>query len=139
MKTWLLKAKKLLKSKAGMSGFIDIAVEILITMILLTVAITYLNVYAKHNLVNTMAHEIARYVEVKGQINSDTYTEFDRLKDASGFTGATVTFDKSGKLALEEAFTVTVSVQQKVGVGGIDVFPVTVKAVSTGRSEVYWK
>lgn len=135
----LNKAKRLLKNKDGSSVYIELTVLFLVCMMLLSLSISFLNVYAKHNLVNTMAHELARYVEIKGQIDNSTYAEFNRLKTASGFGNATVNFDRSGKLSLEESFTVTVSVRERFGIGSVQVIPVTVKAVATGRSEVYWK
>lgn len=133
------KIRKLLKDKRGSGTFIEMAVLILVVLMMLALSISFLQIYARHNLINTMAHELARYVEIKGIINSDTYNEFERLKRASGFDSATVSFDQSGRLQLEEPFTVTVTVREKFGIGSIQVIPVDVKAVSTGRSEVYWK
>jgi len=135
----LYRVSRLLKDKRGFSGYFEIAVLILVFLMILTLSVSFLNVYAKHNLVNAMAHEIARYVEIKGEINGQTAAEIQRLKDISGFGDATVTFDKSGKLDLEEEFMVTVTVERKFGIGGIQVIPVTIQAVATGRSEVYWK
>lgn len=133
------KAMRLLKEKRGMSAFVELAVLVLVILMLLALSISFLSIYARHNLVNTMAHEIARYVEIKGEIGSDTYAEFDRLKSASGFSTASVSFDATGRLQLEEPFTVTVTVTEKFGIGGFQVIPVTIKAISTGRSEIYWK
>ena len=141
MKKKTREALALLKRGDGTSAYIELAVLIMVLVMFLAFAISFLSVYAKHNLVNAMAHEIARFVEIKGQINSAVYDEFDRLKLAAGptFSGATLSFDKSGKLDLEESFTVTVTLPQKFGIGGVEIIPVTVKAISTGRSEVYWK
>jgi hypothetical protein len=111
----------------------------IVFIMLLALGMSALNVYARHNLVNAMAHEIARYVEIKGIIDAGTHAEFARLKQASGLTSATVSFDRTGRIPLEAPFTVTVTVKEKFGIGGIQVIPVEVKAVSTGRSEVYWK
>lgn len=133
------KIKRKLKEKSGMSAYISIAVVVIVVVMLLVTNVTFLGIYAKYNQVNAMAHEIARYVEIKGQVNSDTYAEFERLRDAAGFTSAEVSFSRSGKIPLEDAFTVTVVVKSKFGVGGIQVIPVNVTAVASGRSEVYWK
>ena len=135
----LRKVKALLGNKDGAGTYIELTILFLVVMMLLTTSVSFLNVYAKHNLVNVMAHELARYVEIKGAIDGGTYAEFERLKSASGYHNAQVDFDRSGKLSLEEPFTVTVSVPEKFGIGSIQVIPVTVKAVATGRSEVYWK
>lgn len=128
-----------LKDRRGASAFADMSVMVIVFMMLLALTISFMNIYAKHNLTNTMAHEMARYIEIKGTIDSDTNAEFARLKQTSGFESATVSFDKSGKLDLEESFTVTVTVQERFGIGGIQVIPVEVKAIATGRSEVYQK
>ncbi len=133
------KIKQLLKDRSGTATFIEMAVLVIVCMMLLTMSISYLQIYSKHNLVNSMAHEIARFVEIEGEVSPDVYAEFERLKLATGFSNATVDLDKSGRIPLEERFTVTVSVQQKFGIGSIKVIPVTVKAIATGRSEVYWK
>lgn len=128
-----------LKETNGESGFIGIAVIIMVVAICLVTITSYLRIYAKYNLVNSIAHEMARYVEIKGQVGPDAYDEFERLKRAAGFDTATITFSRTGRIPLEEPFTVTVTLSERFGVGSIKVLPVNVKAVASGRSEVYWK
>ena len=134
------KAIRLLREKRGMSAFIELAVLILIILMFLALSISFLNIYARNNIVNTMAHEMARYISIRGEIGGGTYAEFERLKVVSGFSTATVSFNRpNGPIPLEEPFTVTVTVVERFGIGTIQVIPVTVRGVSTGRSEVFWK
>lgn len=133
------KIKRTLRDKRGFSTFIELSVLCLVVLMMGVMCISYMQIYAKHNLVNSMAHEIARFVEIRGGVDGSTYTEFERLKRAAGYSDAAVSFSQTGRLQLEEPFTVTVTVQQKFGIGGIKVIPVTVKAIATGRSEKYWK
>lgn len=139
MKKQWQRAAALLKQKRGASAFIEMSVLILVVTMLLALVVSFFGIYAKYNLVNTMAHELARYVEITGEVSSDAYSEFERLKRASGFSNATVDFDKSGRIQLEEPFTVTVTVSERFGIGTLMIFPVNIKAVSTGRSEMFWK
>lgn len=133
------KIKLKMKDRRGLATYIELAILLLVCMMLLALSVSFFQIYAKHNLVNSMAHELARRVEVTGEVGSSTYAEFERLKLASGYRDATVSFSHSGRIPLEEPFTVVVMVPQKFGIGGIQIIPMTVKAVATGRSEVYWK
>ena len=134
------KILRLLKDNRGSSAYIELAVLILVCMMILALSVSFLGIYSKYNLVNAMAHEIARYVEIKGVINNDTFSEFNRLKSAAGLATAAVSFDRpAGRIQLEDPFTVTVTMTERFGIGGVQVIPVTVRAISTGRSEVFWK
>ena len=136
---YIRKILRFLRDKRGSGTFVELAVLILVIMMFLSLSVSFLNIYAKYTIVNAMAHEIARYVEIKGVIDGNTFGEFDRLRSASGLSSATVSFDRSGRIQLEDPFTVTVTMTERFGIGSIRVVPVTVRAVSTGRSEVYWK
>lgn len=128
-----------LQDKRGSSVFIELAVFLLVCLMLLAVSVSFLQIYAKYNLINSMAHELSRYIQINGEVSSSTYGEFDRLKRTFGYSDANVNIDKTGRIPLEEPFTVVVTVQQNFGIGGFKVIPVTIKAVATGRSEKYWK
>lgn len=61
------------------------------------------------------------------------------LKEKTGLDPA-ITWSKTGKIQLDQEFTVTVSVQKNIGLfGGFGYFPITLRAQATGKSEVYWK
>jgi hypothetical protein len=134
-----IKTKEKLAEKSGFSELMVVFFVFIVTIICIVVTGSFMSIYAKHNLVNATAHELARYIEVNGIVNGDTADEFDRLTKAVGIENARYTVSKSGKIALEEPFTVRVEMPGLIGVGSIRFIPVTVVAAASGRGEVYWK
>lgn len=132
-----------LRGKDG-SVTIQTAFGAIVLICILIIVITVFSLITRVQTQNTIAHELARYIEVRGEITSDTDIEFNRLLAASTLKDATYTIDAdfisgSNKLAFNEAFEVYVKSTSNANMGGVVSVPVTIVGKATGRSEVYWK
>lgn len=129
---------KKLKSKRG-EGYIDVAVLVLCAMLVIALAVKVFPVYIAKNQLDTFAAELCREAEISGRVGNETTQRTQVLKEKTGLDPA-VTWSKTGKIQLDQEFTVTVSVQKNIGLfGGFGYFPITLRAQATGKSEVYWK
>jgi hypothetical protein len=129
---------KLLCSKRG-EGYIDVAVLVLCAMLVIALAVKVFPVYIAKNQMDTFASELCREAEIAGRVGSETTLRAQELKDKTGLNPV-ITWSKTGEIQLDEEFTVTVSMQENIGLfGGFGSFPITLKAEATGKSEVYWK
>lgn len=129
---------KKLKSKRG-EGYIDVAVLVLCAMLVIALAVKVFPVYIAKNQLDTFATELCREAEISGRVGSETTQRAQVLKEKTGLDPA-VTWSKTGKIQLDQEFTVTVSIQKNIGLfGGFGSFPITLRAQGTGKSEVYWK
>lgn len=129
---------KLLCSKRG-EGYIDVVVLVLCAMLVIAIAVRVFSVYIAKNQLDTFASELCREGEIAGRVDSETSLRAQELKDKTGLNPV-ITWSKTGKIQLDEEFTVTVSMQANIGLfGGFGSFPITLKAQATGKSEVYWK
>ncbi len=132
-----MKVVKKLRCKRG-SAYVQAMVAFLILMTLVATAVeVYGVILLKEKLVN-MANETARYIELRGALNSEVYSEFDRLQGITGADDAQLSvdgdFSGGGKLQLEAPFTVTVS-----ATGHLFYLEIPLQGKATGRSEVYHK
>jgi len=129
---------KKLKSKRG-EGYIDVAVLVLCAVLVIALAVKVFPVYIAKNQLDTFATELCREAEISGRVGSETTQRAQVLKEKTGLDPA-ITWSKTGKIQLDQEFTVTVSVQKNIGLfGGFGSFPITLRAQATGKSEVYWK
>ena len=129
---------KLLKSKRG-EGYIDVAVLVLCVMLVIALAVSVLPVFVTKNKLDTYATELCREAEIAGRVGSETTLRAQVLTEKTGLA-PNVSWSKTGRLQLNEEFTVTAIVQTDIGIfGGFGSFPVTLKAEASGKSEVYWK
>ncbi|WP_368488025.1 DUF4320 family protein [Clostridium sp. BJN0013] len=129
---------KLLRSRRG-EGYIDTAVLVLCVMMVIAVAVSVLPVFVTKNQLDTYASELCREAEIAGRVGSETTLRAQVLTEETGLA-PDISWSKTGRLQLNEEFTVTVSTKADIGVfGGFGSFPVTLKAQASGKSEVYWK
>lgn len=129
---------KKLKSRRG-EGYIDVGVLVLCAMLVIALAVKVFPVYIAKNQLDTFATELCREAEISGRVGSETTQRAQVLKEKTGLDPA-VTWSKTGKIQLDQEFTVTVSIQKNIGLfGGFGSFPITLRAQATGKSEVYWK
>lgn len=134
----MLKLQHILKSKQG-EGYIDTAVLVLCVMLVLAVAISVLPVFVTKNKLDTYAGELCREAEIVGRIGSETTLRAQMLTEMTGLS-PDISWSETGKIQLNEEFTVTVTIQMDIGLfGGFGSFPVTLKAQASGKSEVYHK
>jgi len=129
---------KLLRSRRG-EGYIDVAVLVLCVMLVIAVAVSVLPVFVTKSKLDTYASELCREAEIAGRVGSETTLRAQVLSEKTGLS-PDISWSKTGRLQLNEEFTVTVTMRVDIGLfGGFGSFPVTLKAQASGKSEVYWK
>lgn len=112
---------------------------VLCVMLVIAVAVSVLPVFVTKNKLDTYAAELCREAEIAGRVGNETTLRAQVLTEKTGIN-PNISWSKSGKIQLNEDFTVTVTVQTDLGLfGGFGSFPVTLKAQASGKSEVYWK
>jgi len=120
-------------------GYIDVAVLVLCTMLVVALAVKVLPVYIAKGQLDTFAAELCREAEIAGRVGSETSLREQVLRKKTGLDPV-VTWSKTGKVQLNQEFTVTVTLRRDIGLfGGFGSFPITLTAKATGKSEVYWK
>lgn len=128
---------KVLKDKRG-EGYIDAVVIVLVALLVIALAMKVLPVFIAKNELNTFANELARVAEIEGRIGSVTTAKANELK-ATMDLDPTINWSTSGRVQLNEEFSVTVSLEVDIGFFEFGSFPITLTAKATGRSEVYYK
>lgn len=129
---------KLLRSQRG-EGYIDVAVLVLCVMLVIAVAVSVIPVFITKNKLDTYASELCREAEIAGCVGTETTLRAQVLAEQTGLSPSIV-WSKTGKIQLNEEFTLTLTIQADIGLfGGFGSFPVTLKAQASGKSEVYWK
>ena len=120
-------------------GYIDVAVLVLCTMLVVALAVKVLPVYIAKSQLDTFAAELCREAEIAGRVGSETSLREQVLREKTRLDPV-VTWSKTGKIQLNQEFTVTVTLRRDIGLfGGFGSFPITLTAKATGKSEVYWK
>ena len=120
------------------SGYIDVAVIILSSMMILAMVVSVIPAYITKMQLDTFAEELCREAEICGNIGTQTSSREAILNEKMGIT-PTVEWSKTGNIQLNEDFTVTVKLEYDIGFGGVGSFPVTLISKATGKSEVYHK
>ena len=129
---------KLLRSQRG-EGYVDVAVLVLCVMLVLAVAISVMPVFITKNKLDTYASELCREAEIAGRVGTETTLRAQVLTEQTGLNPS-ITWSITGRIQLNEEFTVTLTTQADIGLfGGFGSFPVTLKAEASGKSEVYYK
>ena len=132
------KCLKLMQDRKG-EGYIDVAVFIICVMLVIALGVKLFPIYIAKLQVDNFADELVREAEISGRVGSETSSRQRALEEKTGIH-PTVQWSKSGKIQLNEEVTVTVSVQENLGLfGDFGSFPITIRARASGKSEVYWK
>lgn len=123
---------------------ISVNVSFIIFVAFLAFFLTFFPVITRTQIQNSMANELSRYIEVKGEVSSATSDEFERLKESAGISDAEYNIVASyipgtKKIALDTPFEVVITSDTEVGVGGIFSVPIPVVSKAAGRGERYWK
>lgn len=119
---------------------IEASVFLLVVMAVLSLIMSIFPVFNRASTQNAIAHDLVRFIELRGTVDSDVYAEFERLKKASGIDcSLSITADNPSKIQFGDEFTVTLTSKAKIGMGGIISVPVRISSVASGRSERYWK
>lgn len=120
-------------------GYIDVAVLVICAMLVVALAVKVLPVYIAKSQLDTFATELCREAEIAGRVGGETSLREQVLREKTGLDPV-VTWSKTGKIQLNQEFTVTVTLRRDIGLfGGFGSFSVTLKAQASGKSEVYWK
>ncbi|WRS29014.1 DUF4320 family protein (plasmid) [Oscillospiraceae bacterium MB08-C2-2] len=90
-----------------------------------------------------IANDLARFMEVRGD-TENAQSEFDRLTSQLSLEGASLSVDAttisgSTHIQMDDEFTVTITTNSEIGIGGLIKLPITLSRKATGRSEKYWK
>lgn len=129
---------KVLCSKRG-EGYMDVAVLVLCAMLVLALAVKVFPVYIAKNQLDTFATELCREAEIVGRVGSETSARAQVLRERTGLDPS-ISWSNTGRIQLNEEFTVTVSMQANIGLfGSFGSFPITLTAQATGKSEVFYK
>lgn len=126
-----------LKDRRGMSQYLEFMIAFVMLMTVIATGLEVAGVMSLKKGIEDTATETARYIELRGAVDSAVYREFDRLKNVTGVDGDLSVdgdFFSGKKLQLEAPFTVTVKAE-----GHIFTVKVPLIAKATGRSEVYHK
>ncbi|MET0018008.1 DUF4320 family protein [Oscillibacter sp.] len=96
------------------------------------------------NKLAAMAGDVARHIEIVGQVDSSADQAFQRLKTTSNLDSASLSIDANysaggTRIQFGDPFTVTVSYTGKIGIGGFLSLPIPLHSSVVGRSEQYWK
>jgi len=129
--------KRVLKCNKG-EGYIDTVVIVLVTMLIIALAMKVYPVFIVKNDLNAFVNELARVAEIEGRIGSVTTAKANELKETMGID-PTISWSRSGRIQLNEEFTVTLIQVVDIGFFEFGSFPITLTAKATGRSEVYYK
>ena len=129
--------KKLLCSKRG-EGYIDVCVLVLIVIVILALFTAVAPVLSAKIQLDNYADELAREAEIAGRIGAETTARAQTLNEKTGLS-PTIQWSRTGKIQLNQEFTVTCTVVRDIGFGEFGSFPITLTAKASGKSEVYWK
>ena len=128
----------ILKNKSG-EGYIDVCVLVLCVMLVLALCVKVLPVFVVKQQLDTFATELAREAEIAGEIGSATSRRERVLREKTGISPV-VRWSTNGAIQLNEEFTVTVTHKVELGLfGSFGSFPIDLRAVAAGKSEVYHK
>lgn len=132
------KCLRIMRDRKG-EGYIDVAVLIICVMLVIALGVKLFPIYITKLQIDNFADELVREAEISGRIGSETSSRQRSLEEKTGLH-PTVQWSSSGKIQLNEEVTVTVSVQENLGLfGDFGSFPITIRARASGKSEVYWK
>lgn len=142
MKSIIKKLKGKLGCKRGEVVIGQAAIWITI-MLVISIIITVGAYMTEKSDLDYMANELARYIEVRGDI-SPAQSEFNRLKGVMNIPDAAMsinadTISGTTRIQLEGEFTVILNSSVDIGAGGIVKLPVPIRSKASGRSEKYWK
>ena len=128
---------KRLTNKRG-SGYIDVVVIVLSAILVIALATSVFPVYVAKSQLDSFAQELCREAEICGRIGNETASREIILSERLGIN-PDVDWSKTGRIQLNEEFTVTVTLDYDIGFGGFGSFPVTLTSKAIGKSEVYHK
>ena len=128
---------KRITNKRG-SGYIDVVVIVLSAILVIVLATSVFPVYIAKSQLDSFTQELCREAEICGRIGSETTSREITLTERLGIDPE-VEWSKTGRVQLNEEFTVTATLEYDIGFGAFASFPVTLTSKAIGKSEVYYK
>lgn len=129
--------RKLLRSKRG-EGYFDVVIIVLVVVMVIALIMAVAPVVSAKIQLDNYADELVREAEISGRIGSETASRARVLTEKTGIKPI-IRWSRTGKIQLNQEFTVTCTYQMDIGFGEFGSFPVTLTARASGKSEVYWK
>lgn len=129
--------KKLLKSKRG-EGYFDVVIIVLVVVMVLALIMAVAPVVSAKIQLDNYVDELVREAEISGRIGSETTARAQVLTERTGITPK-IEWSRTGKIQLNQEFTITCTYKMDIGFGEFGSFPVTLTAKASGKSEVYHK
>lgn len=127
----------MLRSRRG-EGYVDVVVMVLCSVMVLALAVSVLPVFVSKYKLDSFANELCREAEIEGIIGTKTSVRERALNEKMGIS-PTVRWSKSGRIQINEEFSVTCELPVNIGFGPFGAFPIRLRAVASGKSEVYHK
>lgn len=134
-----------LKSKRGEADYITAAILVLVVVMLIALVINVFSVVIAKQKLDMCADQMTRQIQLVGEVNDDTEKLFsDMTAEIHGLTSpiytVSTTYLRGTKIQLGTPFTVTVTAEVYIGgFGNFTSFPINIKSVASGVSEVYHK
>lgn len=139
MNNLINKTHTILRNKKG-EGYIDAVIIILIVMIMLAFAVSTLPIFVQKASLNIVADDIARQIEVIGNVDNNTYADARQIAADLNMSLDTVKIDPQvGHINLNEEFEVRITAITTLGFGPFIKTDLTLESVAIGKSQVYWK
>ncbi len=131
------KVKQLLRSQRG-DMYIEMFVSLMVLMMMLVLFINIATVFVRKQQLDMFAGSLCREAELYGCIGAETDSRASELMTQTGMS-PTITWSKTGKLALGEDFTLTLGITQDIGFGDLGSYPITLTSRNSGQGEILWK
>ena len=129
--------KAILKDNKG-EGIIDTVIIVFVVVLMLAFSLSVLPVIIEKAKLDTFAEEVVRVAEMEGKIGSNTSAKINSMSSSTGLYPS-ASWSRTGKVQLNEEFSLVLSHETDIGFFSFGSFKVTLKSKATGRSEVYWK
>ena len=128
---------KLLRSKRG-EGYFDVVIVVLVVVMVLALILAAAPVVSAKIQLDNYADELVREAEIAGRIGAETSARAQILTEKTGLAPA-IQWSRTGKIQLNQEFTVTCTYKMDIGFGEFGSFPITLTSKASGKSEAYWK
>ncbi len=128
---------KLLRSKRG-EGYFDVVIVVLVVVMVLALILAAAPVVSAKIQLDNYADELVREAEIAGRIGAETSARAQILTEKTGLAPA-IQWSRTGKVQLNQEFTVTCTYKMDIGFGEFGSFPITLTSKASGKSEVYRK
>jgi len=129
--------KSILKNNRG-EGMIDTVLIVFVVVMMLAFSLSVLPVIIQKSKLDTFSEEVVRFAEIEGKIGSNMNSEINTMKSSTGLN-PNINWSKTGKIQLNEEFSLVLTFETDIGFFSFGSFPITLTSKATGRSEVYWK